>query len=369
MNRAEEFAVKLERIGHFLTESDLDGVALSRGDNFAWLGCGADNLVNNAAETGVATLLARRDGVTLITSNIEAERLQTEELDGLRLAGTEVFPWHEPAARHAILGRVTAGGKFAVDDGSAGLPALPPEFNRLRYTLTDAEVERYRALGRDAADAMEAAAGAVESGMTEADAAALVAAQNRRRGVLPVVLLVAADDRIARWRHPLVKRAEVRRVAMLVICGRRHGLIAAVTRLVHFGELSADLAARHRAVCAVDAAMIAATVPGRTAADVFAAGRCAYAENGFPDEWRLHHQGGATGYQAREYIANPSCTEVVQAAQAFAWNPSIRGTKSEDTILAGPDGPEVLTPPSADWPVLKMEQDGAAVERADILVL
>jgi len=56
--------------------------------------------------------------------------------------------------------------------------------------------------------------------------------------------------------------------------------------------------------------------------------------------------------------------------QAFAWNPSITGTKSEDTILTAPGGgaPEFLTQP-LDWPATDVEWGGGTVARPDILVL
>jgi antitoxin VapB len=368
MTKCEEFAAKRRRVERWLAEQGLDGVVLCRSDNFAWLGCGADNVVNAAQETGVGALVVQPDGVSLVTNNIETERLLTEELDGLNIAGTEVFPWHEPSQRGEILARLARGHVFAADDGTEGLGELPAGFAALRYSLTAAEVERYRALGRDAAAVMEAAAVAVEPGMTEADVAALVAMGARQAGIVPVVLLVAADERILNWRHPVAKETPAERCVMMVICGRRRGLVAAVTRLVHFGELSDDLRARQTSVCAVDAAMMAATQPGRQAADVLAEAQAAYAANGFPDEWQLHHQGGAIGYLPREYIATAECRQTVQADQAFAWNPSIRGTKSEDTILVGEGGFEVLTAASPDWPAVEVEAGGRTVARPGILV-
>lgn len=368
MKKSEEFAVKRERVERFLAGHDLDGVILGRGDDFAWLGCGADSIVNTAQETGVGALAVQPGRVTLIANNIEAERLMTEELMGLDIAATEVFPWHRPGEREAIIQRLSAGARFAADDGSADLPDLGDDFQRLRYSLTEAEIARYRELGSDAGTAMENAAQTVEKGMTESDVAALVASQCLQEGIAPVVLLVAADERIRNWRHPIVKNTTVRQYVMMVLCGRRRGLVAALSRLVHFGELSDDLRKRHRAVCTVDAAMMLATVPGRPAAEVFAEAQQAYAQSGFPDEWRLHHQGGAVGYQPREYIATPECGETVQPNQAFAWNPSICGTKSEDTILVGQEGFSLLTGPSVHWPVISIEKGGQAIDRADILV-
>jgi hypothetical protein len=92
-----------------------------------------------------------------------------------------------------------------------------------------------------------------------------------------------------------------------------------------------------------------------------------YRDVGYPDEWRLHHQGGATGYAPRDYRATFSCQETVLESQAFAWNPSISGTKSEDTIIVSANGQEIISA-LADWPILEVEHQGEALARPDILV-
>jgi hypothetical protein len=91
-----------------------------------------------------------------------------------------------------------------------------------------------------------------------------------------------------------------------------------------------------------------------------------YARVGFADEWRLHHQGGPAGYEPREYLATPDSAEVVAEGQVYAWNPSIAGTKSEDTILVGQDGNEVLTAIQG-WPMLPVIVGGQELLRPAIL--
>jgi antitoxin VapB len=205
-----------------------------------------------------------------------------------------------------------------------------------------------------------------EVGQTEDDLAALAAHELRQRGLVPWVLLVAADERIRRHRHPLPAGRHVERYFMLVTCAERGGLIAACSRLAHFGKVPADLAARHRAVCTVDAALIAATRPGAGFGTIFAEAQAAYAAVGFADEWRNHHQGGSTGYLPREVKAAPGESTAALADQAFAWNPSIAGTKSEDTVLCRASGPELMTPPT-DWPTVRAEWKGFTMERPAIL--
>ncbi len=124
---------------------------------------------------------------------------------------------------------------------------------------------------------------------------------------------------------------------------------------------------KHAAVVAVDAAFIASSRPGARIGDVFKAGLEAYREQGYADEWRLHHQGGPTGYATRDYRATEASDDTVEPNQAFAWNPSITGTKSEDTIIATPDGPEVISS-SPGLPSVDVTANGASLERADIVV-
>ena len=78
---------------------------------------------------------------------------------------------------------------------------------------------------------------------------------------------------------------------------------------------------------------------------------------GFPGEERLHHQGGACGYLSRDWIAHPRSTEEVESPQAFAWNPSITGTKVEETCIVADGKAEPVTA-TPGWPVLEIEAAG-----------
>jgi Xaa-Pro dipeptidase len=91
-----------------------------------------------------------------------------------------------------------------------------------------------------------------------------------------------------------------------------------------------------------------------------------YRAAGFAGEEQLHHQGGATGYRAREWVAHPRSQEVVQARQAFAWNPSITGTKIEDTALLV-DGRVELITSTPGWPSIEMSVQGRTLLAADVL--
>jgi len=95
---------------------------------------------------------------------------------------------------------------------------------------------------------------------------------------------------------------------------------------------------------AVDGAVLSASRPGATIAELFAVLEHAYADAGFPGEWRLHHQGGITGYAGREVFATPHDETALPDACAVAWNPSVTGGgKSEDTALVTDGATEVIT--------------------------
>jgi antitoxin VapB len=92
-----------------------------------------------------------------------------------------------------------------------------------------------------------------------------------------------------------------------------------------------------------------------------------YSAEGFPDEWTLHHQGGLTGYAGREVFATPGEGHRLERGQALAWNPSITRVKSEDTVVLGQDGVEVLTS-TEGWPRVTVELPGGVAARPGLLV-
>jgi Xaa-Pro aminopeptidase len=130
---------------------------------------------------------------------------------------------------------------------------------------------------------------------------------------------------------------------MLVASAERGGLYANLTRIVELDDPDPELARRLSASEEILRRMREeATRPGRTLAEAFADCTRFYAEAGFPDEWRLHHQGGTTGYGSREVIATPATPDPIVAGNAFAWNPSITGAKAEETFVLTEQGPEVV---------------------------
>jgi antitoxin VapB len=348
-----------------MTRHNLDAVVLSRSANVAWLSGGGRSFVNIASEGGVGSLLVTANARYLLTDVIEAERLREEE--GFGEGGWEIVvePWHEPRRR---LAELTSGLRVGTDGPSTEFVDIGGDIARLRWLLTPAEVDRFRSLGAEAGAAIGEAAAAVRPGMSEYEIAGLLAMSAQARGATPIVTLVATDERIRLRRHPLPTGKTLERTALLVLCARRYGLIASATRMVHFGPVPDDLKARMRAVATIDAMTVNATQPGVPANVIFEQIQQAYAEVGYPGEWKNHHQGGPAGYEAREYVATPYTDQVVEGVQAFAWNPSVPGAKSEDTFLVTGAGQELLTP-SPGWPQQQIELGGQVLERPDILQL
>jgi Xaa-Pro dipeptidase len=251
-------------------------------------------------------------------------------------------PWYEDEAAtiRQVVGDVSLGTDFALD----GALDVSSEVAPLRYVLDPDALERYRKVGADAAGAVAEAASSLEPGTNEREAAANLAAACRRRGLFSSVLLAATDERIAAYRHPIPHGEPIQRRVMLVVSAERGGLYANVTRMVHFEEPDAEVERRQKACETILSRMREeATSPGRTLADAFADCQRFYEEAGFPEEWKLHHQGGMTGYASREVIATPQTHQEIRVGQAFAWNPSITGAKAEETFVLGEGGPYVIT--------------------------
>jgi Xaa-Pro dipeptidase len=236
----------------------------------------------------------------------------------------------------------------------------------MRAMLLPEEIERFRVVCRGASEAMDAAIMTVRPGLTELQIAGMLVRNVISRGLEPVVHLVGSDERIYKYGNPLPTEKRLGKYAMLVLCARQNGMIASLTRLVHFGPLPEDLHNKVRACALVDAHYLTATRPGKHLNEIFQEAADCYRLYGFEDEWKLHHQGGLTGYAPQEVIATPETADEVHQGQAYAWNSSVSGVRSQDTILVGQDQNEVLTS-IPHWPVIKVNLRGQMVERPSIL--
>jgi antitoxin VapB len=359
-----ELDAKHERLVEWLGVQGLAGVLIRRNENVAWLTGGAVELrVLTPGETGVASLLVTAEGKRYyFTTENEAPRLHDEEFRALDFEPV-LFPWY--ADDTVAAASKLAGGPLGSDTPGPGLTQV--NLYPLRAALSETEIARYRWLGAETADATVEALHQVEPGLSEYDLEAITAAGLLRRGILPSVALYAVDDRILKYKHAVPRGKRLKHYAMLNLCSRKWGLAISITRFVYFGTLPSDLAANFEAAAQVNAALMNATRPGATSAQLFSVAQAAYAAQGFPGEEQFHHQGGPTGYGEREWVATPAGTETVVNNQAFAWNPSIRGGKAEDTVLLCDGVIENLTP-TPTLPQLLAVTEGSAYTATGVLI-
>ena len=303
--------------------------ATSEPASVRWLLCGRGRPIDATAPRSPYTVLVTEERATVHYRNNEDSRVRAEERWGELGFDFEPYPWYESAPLP---------------------PGLPPpeEVERalapLRRTLSEEEIGRYRVAGAETAEAMVETIERVEPSLRELGAAGELAGRLAARGFVSAVVLVAGEERQPLHRHPLPTEAPLGKHALLAATAERDGLHVSLTRLVSFGTPPAELAERVRSAAQVDSAMLGASRPGTTTGEVLDVAAAAYAALGFPDEWRLHHQGGITGYRGREIFAVPDEPTPLPPLGAVAWNPSIAGgAKSEDTALVSVAGVEVVT--------------------------
>ncbi len=346
MSRALEQREKRARIKALLEAKNLDAVVLKKGANVAWI-IGGRAHIPTTLELSCMDVVVYRDRIVVVTNKIEAPRLTAEELTGDE--ELIVVNWFE--GREAQLPK---GERIGSDGPDADRVNILSDVETLRRNLNDYEVNRLRELSKDAAEALGEAMLDIDPDMSEVEVAGEIAEELWERNLEPVVLLVAGERRIKEFRHPLPTTNEIGSVGMGVICARRKGLIASVTRLVHFGEIPSQVNETYRRLLNVEAAFLDGTKVGATFAEAFKAGEVAYLKEGFArDEWTKHHQGGPTGYMPRDFPAHEKTPQLIGLNHAIAWNPSAEGLKVEDTIVTSASGLEILTIDSS-WPTVEI---------------
>jgi len=345
---SNEIEIKTGRLTKLLHQDQLEAVLINAQHNFAWLTGGGANGIDLSRENGAASLLLTATGKRyLLANNIEMPRMLAEEVAETDFEPVE-YSWQDEKADPNFVAEKArslcgGNGNIATDYSIEGKIA------RCRYSLTAEEIIRIRSLGSDTEGAMSKVVATVTPGDTEIEIAEKLRHELGLGQMASVVTLVAADERIAKYRHPVPTANRFEKTLLLVTCAKRGGMIVSLSRMICVGEVPHELKRKTEAAAYVNACLLDATSPGATGLGLYQTAAKAYAEQGFADEIGRHHQGGAAGYKTREWVANPQSSEVVQTDQAFAWNPSITGTKVEDTCIVTENGAEIITG-SPDFP-------------------
>lgn len=363
--RRADIEEKHQRIIRFLDENGLEAVVLTRADSVAWFTSGGDLRNGLYDDRASIQIYVNHQCRAVVCDNVQTARAFEEELSGLGFQLKE-HPWH--VGPLPLLSTLTRNRRI-VSDGGYPVLNLPDEseaLDRLRFPLTVLERQRLRELGRTLALTLEATARNFEPGETEADIAGHLAHRLMREGVCPVDLHVAGDDRLARYRLPSFKAAEIHRRATINAVGRRYGLCAGATRTVSFGPVDPAFRKAHELACMIDATCIFFSRPGESAGGVFRRARRIYEKFNYPDEWTLAYQGGVIGYKPREFLFVPESPRILTHGQPVCWSPGVNAARSEDTVVVDNRGYEVVTE-AQRWPKLEVMVKGYPILRPAVL--
>jgi Xaa-Pro aminopeptidase len=355
------FAERTERVRGRMAEVGVDAVLLSVGPDLPYL-TGYEAM---PLERLTMLVLPREGDATLVVPRLEAPRVvERSDVFALRT-------WDEtddpiaivaglvgPAAALAIGDRTWA--RFLVDLQGA-LPSS--RFSRadavigpLRARKDPAEVESLRKAGA-AADrvALALQTGEIELvGRTEAEVSAELGRRLLAEGHQRVnFAIVAAGANAASPHHEPGPRVIREGEGVLCDFGGTMldddgvGYCSDITRCVHLGEPSDELAEAYAVLLDAQQAAVAAAVLGTSCEEVDATARRAITAAGWGEQF-IHRTGHGIGIEAHEdpYIVSGNGSPL-QAGHAFSIEPGIYvsnrfGFRLEDIVVAADAGPDPL---------------------------
>lgn len=368
LDRRKEIDIKLSRIHAMLDDEGLDALVLTKHSNFSWITAGGKSDITICVEAGVVSILISRDGLYAITNVIEEERYREEEhLEdlGFKIIAQE---WYENKTAEIINDLVGDMSKVGTDMPMGSAKLINEKINPLRYSLTDNEIRRYQFLGEKLSAALEEYIATVKPGMTEYEITGGLCEALWKHNIEQVLFLVSADERAFRYRHGIPTGNKLDKHLIISVNGRYKGLITTVTRMVHFGKTVEKLVKQFDQTCEIECRTIGSVKVGVDDINAYNVCKKSYEDLGYADMWKAHGQGGAQGYNNRDYIITPNSHGITQINQCYCFNPVIDGTKTEDAFIATEQGPLFITKPIT-FPKLTKIINGKEVERPGLLFI
>lgn len=344
---------RLDRVRAEMTRRDVDVVLVSVGLDMPYLS-GYEAM---PLERLTMLVVPREDDATLVVPRLEAPRVV--ERPGV----FTMLPWGETEDPVALVAGLTGPAqRIAVGDTMWArflvelLPHLPSSsFVRavevvgpLRERKDAAEIAALAAAGA-AADRVAAQLHAGEIplvGRTEAEVSADISARLLAEGhdVVNFAIVAAGENAASPHHHP---GGRVIRAGEIVLCdfgGTMAGYCSDITRCVHLGAPSTEIAEAYAVLHEAQTAAVAAARLGVACEDIDAAARSIITAAGYGERF-VHRTGHGIGMDAHEepYIVEGN-RQPLEAGHAFSIEPGIYtpgawGMRLEDIVVATDTGP------------------------------
>lgn len=361
---------RLEKLRSFLKDQDFEVVVLTKPANIAAFFRGAQaSLGFRQEQSGRIAVCMTGDSIALLGNRTEVNRVAVDELSWLDGLILQPFRWDEWKLEASVKKYLADEGfKRVCDDAGTFGKNIGTTLEGMYYPLTDQEIKNIRELGQETALIVEEVGKNLKVGDTEVQVAGTLTGQLVSRGILPELIMVTADDRIVKFHHSNPREIPIKRMAFISATVHRRGLYVSLTRIVSIGAVISQWRENQKACNRIDAKAIFISKPGVCVGEIFRGIKRSYEDEGYQDEWETHHQGGPAGFSGRDYKATENESRRLVEHQPIVWNPTVRGAKSEDTIITNHDGglPEILTE-TGNWIYYDVVVDGVKIRRPAIL--
>ena len=349
IERLNDFRSKVQDLRDIINSKKTEGLKIDSQKNFSYL-TGGNGYIGFASTASCATIIVTLKKLYLVANNIESQRLYEEQLDKNKDVVIMEYPWYEESKKQELISQIVEEKKL-LDEAE-----VADEISSLRTKLSDHNKEELRILCKESAIIVENICKDLNADITENELAGEISKRLWEANIEPITILIGFDERAEKYRHPVFVGNKLKNYALVAICTRRNGLICSLTRNV---LLTSDdkMIEKHEKCAYVDAVFTSNIVAGEKLSDVFLKGVSAYEEVGYEGEYKHHHQGGLTGFMAREIKANVDTHHLIRVGEAYAFNPSIQGAKTEDTVLLTDNELEVLTY-TGNYSYVEVEVDG-----------
>lgn len=365
--KLKEFNIKLNRVHQLMETDGYDAVVIGTQTNFSWLSCGGSSRVLLTSDVAVAYLVIMKHKRYVVAYTMDGPRNLDEELEGMGFEPVFI-QWIDKSLEETALNLIK-GQKILSDIPLHGAFGGMKEFYGIHYPLTEGDIDRFREIDHDAEKILRKVVDQTKPGMLETDVEALVTCEFSKAQYFPVVLLVGSDARIFNYRHLIAKPKKIDKYLMIILALRKYGLNAVLTRSVYFGDrVPEEISKKYEAASTIAANCIAHSVPGTKFSSILKMQRDLYAEQGYPDEWKNHFQGGITGYVCNDSSLCLDPDAIMLPNQTYNWFITITGVNTEDTYLSQSSGGELLTTTGA-WPLKPYQaKNGKVIDLPEILL-